>query len=87
MMRKNQKEASKEDSDEESQQDVAANEKGIHNLRFDLWGWGFTGPGEKQQNGCDDQSTEEGKNDREPSNTGGPGEQHAQEQNQRPEQG
>lgn len=32
MLSKNQEEASKKDSTEESQQDIAANEKGIHNL-------------------------------------------------------
>lgn len=32
MLSKNQEEASKKDSAEESQQDIAANEKGIHNL-------------------------------------------------------
>lgn len=32
MMNENQKEASKENGSEESQQDIAANEKGIHNL-------------------------------------------------------
>lgn len=31
-MNENQKDTSKEDSSEESQQDIAANEKGIHNL-------------------------------------------------------
>lgn len=66
MMNENQKEASKEDSSEESQQDIAANEKGIHNLHFDFWGWDFTGSRKEQQNWCDDQSTEEHKNDREP---------------------
>lgn len=32
MMSKEQKEASKKDSAEESQQDIAADEKGVHNL-------------------------------------------------------
>lgn len=66
MMNENQKQASKEDSSEESQQDIAANEKGIHNLHFDLWGWDFAGSREEQQNCCDDQSAKEHKNDREP---------------------
>lgn len=65
-MNENQKEASKEDSSEESQQDIAANEKGIHNLCFYLRGWDFTGSGKEQQNRRDDQSTEEHENDREP---------------------
>ena len=35
-------------------------------LHLCLGGWGVTGSREEQQNGCDDQSTEEHKNDREP---------------------
>ena len=35
-------------------------------LRLCLRGWDFTGSREEQQNGCDDQSTEERENDREP---------------------
>lgn len=79
-MNENQKEASEEDSSEEGQQDIAANEKGIHNLHFGLWGWDFTGSREEQQNRCDDQSPEEYKDDREPRYTRGSGQQHTQQQ-------
>lgn len=48
MMSKKQEEASKKDSAEESQQDIAADEKGVHNLHFAFWGWEFTGSREKQ---------------------------------------
>lgn len=48
MMSKKQEEASKKDSTEKSQQDIAADEKGIHNLHFTLWGREFTGSREKQ---------------------------------------
>lgn len=48
MMSKKQEEASKKDSTEESQQDIAADEKGVHNLHFSFWGWEFTGSREKQ---------------------------------------
>lgn len=66
MMSKKQEEASKKDCTEESQQDIAADEKGIHNLRFHLWGWEFTGSREKQKNCSDYQSTKEDKDNGEP---------------------